>query len=211
LSKAVTLLVLLACAINPQTAQAQSVLTVAAANLRGLNKLAPTPNYLTRAKKREPWKQFPLKVFFLRDREFASARKVMACHGFDRWVIASDGLFDYALTEDPREAAIYVRFDRKTDNGLTQIGRDKMRQLRALITIGLRNGAQSDIEAIAAHEYGHALGIDGHSDSKSDLMYPIHWSGNHGRVSLRDLNTLAAFYPVLRRALQQKLHARGNQ
>jgi hypothetical protein len=202
-SRTIALLFLLALAVHPR-ATAQSVLTVVAGNLRGLNRLAPTPNYLSRVKKREPWKQFPLKVFFLRDQEFASARQVMACHGFDRWVIASDGMFEYEVTAEPREAVIFVRFDRKTDNGLTQVGRDKAHHLRALITIGVRNGAQSDIEAIAAHEYGHALGIEGHSDSKRDLMYPVHWAGNHGRVSPRDLNTLAASYPALARLIAQR-------
>lgn len=200
------LLVLLGLVASIRSAEAQSVFA-AADGLRGLSRLAPAPNYLTRVKKREPWKRFPLKVYFLRDQQYASARQVMACHGFDRWVAASEGLFEYVVTEDPREAMIAVRFDRKTDNGLTQVGRDKARQLRALITIGVRNGAQSDVEAIAAHEYGHALGIEGHSDSKRDLMYPIHWAGSHGRVSPRDLNTLAAFYPALRRLMQERRSA----
>ena len=59
------------------------------------------------------------------------------------------------------------------------------------------------IMGIFMHEVGHALGIFGHSDKPSDLMYPneIQPAG-HGKptqvhsapVSLRDINTLKKIY-----------------
>jgi hypothetical protein len=55
------------------------------------------------------------------------------------------------------------------------------------------------LKTTAAHEFGHALGINGHSDNPSDVMF-------YGRqvnkpedvpVSPRDLNTLRAAYAGL--------------
>lgn len=190
------------------TAQPSGILA-AASCLRPLVRLAPTPNYISRIKHAFAWKSFPLKVFFLRDRQYASAREAMARRGLSRWVIASEGLLDFVVTEDAGAADILVRFDSKTGNGLTQSGRDKAGRHRAIITIGVKPSAESDIEAIAAHEYGHVLGIDGHSDSKRDLMYPYHYEGTHGRPSVRDLNTMAGLYPKLRRRLPQPPPSQG--
>lgn len=187
--------------LNAQPAE----ISAAAAGFRALNALAPTPNYISRLKsRRNAWKKFPVRVYFVVDEYHAGAREQMARHGFNRWAIATDGLIDYVVTEDSEAADIYVRFDPKTDNGLTQIGLDKHKIRRAFIMIGVRQGAQTDVETIASHEFGHALGIDGHSESKRDLMYPIHWAGSPGRLTSRDVNTLAARYPSLAKALDAK-------
>ena len=54
-----------------------------------------------------------------------------------------------------------------------------------------------DIACIAAHEFGHALGLDGHSDRSADLMYPVHRMGSRLLITARDLRTLATVYPEL--------------
>lgn len=68
-----------------------------------------------------------------------------------------------------------------------------------------------DIVSTAAHEFGHALGIQGHSDDPDDLMYPSEtrfYSADGERlpapdrpVTARDLNTLRACYPLLLKPL----------
>ena len=51
------------------------------------------------------------------------------------------------------------------------------------------------IYSVLMHEMGHAIGINGHSDSKYDVMYP--YSNDHNyirRPSTRDINTLRRLY-----------------
>jgi hypothetical protein len=53
-----------------------------------------------------------------------------------------------------------------------------------------RSLAPDDVERVAAHEMGHALGL-GHSDAPGDLMYPL----NTARaLSPRDYRTMEALY-----------------
>ena len=64
-----------------------------------------------------------------------------------------------------------------------------------------------DVQSVAAHEFGHALGIQGHSDNPNDLMFPsatryfaapdIRLPDPPHEVTRRDLNTLRACYPRL--------------
>lgn len=69
-----------------------------------------------------------------------------------------------------------------------------------------------DLQATAAHEFGHALGIDGHSDDPADIMYPtLHHTLLVGglpppthAITPRDLQTLKACYPLLPAEKPQK-------
>ncbi|MBX9573931.1 MAG: tetratricopeptide repeat protein, partial [Candidatus Obscuribacterales bacterium] len=49
----------------------------------------------------------------------------------------------------------------------------------------------NQIKSTSLHEIGHALGIKGHSDRSSDIMYPVSSISN---ISGRDKRTLAALY-----------------
>lgn len=82
----------------------------------------------------------------------------------------------------------------------------------ALITVDLsRNWSKDEIGAIMLHEFGHALGIKGHSDSNKDIMFwqmqekfrqiptpilpaPLFWRSLVKKPSQRDSNTLIRLY-----------------
>ncbi|MCX6344369.1 MAG: matrixin family metalloprotease [Armatimonadetes bacterium] len=54
----------------------------------------------------------------------------------------------------------------------------------------------NDVQFTIAHEIGHALGIHGHSENTSDLMFNTFDSGKQYSPTLRDFNTIMSAYPT---------------
>lgn len=163
------------------------------------------------------WNHFPLRVAIaappasLPDKA-AYLRAVLA--GFTQWTDASRGAVRYALTLDPRQADVTVSFtSHATVPGQgAAVGYTSMvfqgTVLRgADMQLATGGATPDDLQAVAAHEFGHALGIDGHSDDASDIMYPstLRMTSEDGLplappphpVTARDFNTLKVCYPDL--------------
>lgn len=153
-----------------------------------------TPNYGRNVDHLLNWSSFPVTVFFVKDANYTTARQNLATDGFDQWVSATQGVLTYSLTNDVNNADITVRFDPTTSDGVTTIHFSGFTLSSADMALGTRNNAAADIQCIAAHEFGHALGIDGHSDDQNDLMYAIHFVGTVCPVTQRDLNTIKTGY-----------------
>lgn len=153
-----------------------------------------TPNYATEVSHLFVWPGFPVRVHFLRDAQFTPARRAAALSGFDRWLAALGARFDYVETDDPANAEITVRFVDTTANGLTRMTTSGLTMLRARIEVGTQELDDLSISCIAAHEFGHALGIEGHSSTRGDLMYPVYTIGRPCGVTERDSNTLRTGY-----------------
>ena len=157
-------------------------------------------DYAGNLRNRAVWPAFPLTVAFIRDANYRPAREQWARRGFDAWFAATNGLTGYVVAADPAQARILVRFDPNSNNGNTTTSFRNDLLEKANIRVGVKRGQAGDIACIAAHEFGHALGIDGHSSDPNDVMYPDHRMGRAWRITPRDRGTLATLYPALQTA-----------
>lgn len=138
--------------------------------------------------------------------------------GISMWKpFEKEGLFSYQLTEDPQDADIHVFFvnhfvdklglalfagdirgyTAKRCFPLKQImagGKASFKpvliMLRTVDTTGV-SMPFNKMKASAAHEFGHALGIDGHSTNSNDLMSVYY---GRGMLSTNDAATIRYLY-----------------
>jgi len=129
--------------------------------------------------------------------------------GFDRWPAATGGVVGYAVVTDPAQADITVTLKTIPDPvGLSETGKTSVRtgaggelQL-ALVEIyvwpDITNAELTQgLLATATHEFGHALGIAGHSSRPGDEMYLLHEPDQDVMLSARDVNTIKTLYYFL--------------
>ena len=126
---------------------------------------------------------------------------------FRTWVVRSNYAVDVVFVNNPKSADIkcsFVDTVSKTQAGVTKTEYIKSSDGKTYITkaevkVGLLNpygGKYTDknLESIALHEAGHALGISYHSDNINDIMYYSTESYKNGYLSRRDVNTLKTLY-----------------
>jgi predicted Zn-dependent protease len=165
------------------------------------------------------WDHFPVRVSFDRSDAYSEERRKQVLAGFDEWVGATGGVLSYTVvdSDDMDDADITVRLlyspnvppdPHTVGQTATQVrGKRTLVQARMrLATGGLTSEALTEA---AAHEFGHALGINGHSDDPADLMYGSSTrilypatastsdrpSRSLRRPTARDINTIKAAYP----------------
>ncbi len=146
------------------------------------------------------------------------AHRTAVLNGIASWKrFESEGLFSYQLTEEPQEADIHVFFVNHFVNNLAMalfandirgytskrsfpyqavVAHKKIPFKPVVIVLRCTDKAGNPMvlpkmQAAAAHEMGHALGIEGHSPNSGDLM-SIYY-GN-GTISSSDAATIRYLY-----------------
>ena len=145
------------------------------------------------------WSNLPLKIYFAPGTLLTPARQSAALAGFDWWVAAENGAVSYLVTTDAANADITVSFEQsgETEYGaLTTYLYDAGNHLtQASITFNVTYiNRDALLTPAAAHEFGHALGIDGHSANQADVMAYSASVYNLTGLSTRDINTVKTDY-----------------
>ena len=160
------------------------------------------------------WEQFPIRVYFQTGSAFTDERKKSALAGFAQWVLATGGVVRYEEVALPAKADLVVKFDPDTwvphetgTAGSTALYFSGLRLRKAEMELATGRATPYQLQTTAAHEFGHALGIDGHSNDPDDLMYPVAirtyspaslaFPEPPRSITARDLNTLKTAYGSL--------------
>jgi hypothetical protein len=155
-----------------------------------------TPNYVPLLERLLYWERFPVTVYFERDANYSDYYRTLALQGFDQWVEATGYVVRYRQVDSPDRAQIRVVFKPDTRNGLTTYTYypSSGRLISAKVEIGVRGNNPIDIRSVAAHEFGHAIGIGGHSQNPDDMMYTSFVTNVPLQITLSDLNTVKTAY-----------------
>lgn len=162
-----------------------------------------TPNYLQDIGTVRRWRQFPVRVAFVRDAEYSAAAQQRALAGFNFWLAKIPNGPTLVVVPADQASDLTVAFYRFDPNGDGILGKTRVYSstnpdfagtiARAEMTLGITGNNVLDI-ATAAHEYGHALGLVGHSKNPDDLMYFTGNDDRTGQLTIADVNTLLADY-----------------
>jgi predicted Zn-dependent protease len=170
-----------------------------------------TPN-CTGAILLDQWTHMPVRVYFTNDATFTDASgqvdlKTFVLAGMNEWVDAANGLVGYQVVSSPAEADITFTFTTLSaePSGDAELGLAKLTYapnmmmdsvaVQLYIWDGMtHNRVYTGLQATAAHEFGHVLGIHGHSTDANDLMYAYHDSEAPAAVTQSDLNTVKTIY-----------------
>lgn len=153
------------------------------------------------------WQKFPITVYIQSSNYTTPLLLQQIETGFNWWVNSTSRLVSYQVVNTPAQADITVQFEAKGMTGygaLTSYSVDGSGNIQpgATITFNMTYLSQvADITPVAAHEFGHALGIAGHSDQTTDVMFDGPSTYSLTELSNRDVNTLLTAYCGVARAV----------
>ena len=145
------------------------------------------------------WNRLPISVYFAPSDYLTSDRKAQALAGFGWWSASFGQSPAYNEVASASAATVIVQFqpDGPTNYGaITNYHFDTSHLLvDAIITFNMTYLATiGDITPVAAHEFGHALGIGGHSNDTRDVMSSSAQVYYLTNLDTRDVNTLLTAY-----------------
>lgn len=163
-----------------------------------------------------PLDRMPLKVFIedgsgtegFRDYYPDFMRKA-----FNEWQNTSNGKISWREVSSPQQADIVCTWtanakprgpgveagETKSTIGVNRLtGQQNIIRANISVLTSLmgRSFSDTDTYKTCLHEVGHAIGMEGHSNTPSDIMYPVLNSAQTPYLKERDINTIAALYSV---------------
>ena len=152
------------------------------------------------------WATFPTRVYFVPGVFVTPERKTQALAGFNWWVQATSSAVRFQEVGSAGAANIIVQYETRGDThygAVTEYHANSRSELMdATITFNMTYlTSVADITPVAAHEFGHALGIGGHSGDPDDVMSSTAQVYSRTSLSVRDVNTLETAYCGLPDAL----------
>ncbi|WP_299404982.1 peptidase [Acaryochloris sp. IP29b_bin.148] len=149
------------------------------------------------------WSQFPVKVYAQPAPESLPLIQEKWPQAVDQAIQAWQAYFPLEVTTDPNQANISISAVDPTQRSQGRIRSaetrfklyvDDQQRLAHRFTIQVRaNQTETYIAAAVRHELGHALGIWGHSQLKTDALY-FSQVRTPPPISARDMNTLKRVY-----------------
>jgi predicted Zn-dependent protease len=161
-----------------------------------------------------PLDRMPLKVFIedgsgtegFRDYYPDFMRKA-----FNEWQNTSNGKISWREVSSPQQADIVCTWtsnakpkgpgveagETKSTIGVNRLtGQQNIIRANISVLTSLmgRSFSDTDTYKTCLHEVGHAIGMEGHSNTQSDIMYPVLNSAQTPYLKERDINTIAALY-----------------
>lgn len=137
-------------------------------------------------------------------------------YALKEWETWSDGLVKFQLTNLPQGANISVSWvrsleapDKEHPLGVSELHRTGQDEFSVQMRIGLQERkshkalTHEQMKTVFLHEFGHAIGLWGHSRNKLDVMY---YAANALQPTPRDVNTLKQVYS---HKLNYSLHAQS--
>lgn len=160
--------------------------------------------------------RMPIRVFISDGGSVAGYRpefRKMIADAFNEWCSNSHGLVSWTQVNNPRLADVVCTW---TNNPTIKPGSVEAGQTRTLVQTNRETGegrivtaqisiltqfmgqpfSNENMYKTCLHEVGHALGLQGHSDVPSDIMYPTVNHTQTAQLKARDLNTLTSLYDV---------------
>ena len=155
------------------------------------------------------WPQFPIHVYFdTTSASYTADLQARAVTAFDGWVNQTGGQVAYTVVTDLNQADVEVGFVPLTDVALSGYDADGITYFNSTSTasgtadskygsvriyVGI-NGQTTRENGTMGHEFGHALGIHGHSPDSNDIMYYEYTPTRSPIPTVRDTNTLDTAY-----------------
>ncbi len=152
--------------------------------------------------------RMPLKVYLNNERRVKIDYVNQAKTALSEWQQAGKGLFSFVYVNNPDIADVTVVFDRnsKGDFGISKSTNQNNKRDKTTVTLYTINSVTGkaltpiDVHNVALHEFGHMLGINGHSSSENDRLYPTYdyrkYSATPLKLSQRDINTVLTLYDM---------------